>query len=67
MDTNLLTILCILSIASIILFRNKKANPDLNNKVTELQSLVKNLELSIKNDFRINREENTNNAKENRT
>ncbi len=72
MDTNLLIILCILSIASIIsiiLFRNKKdkTNPDLNNKVTELQSLVKNLELSIKNDFRINREENTNNAKENRT
>jgi DNA recombination protein RmuC len=71
METILLFIICILLLIAIILiiiFRNNGGNelPLLQNKVTELQSSLLKIETNLKEDFRINREENTTIAKDNR-
>lgn len=62
-------ILLIISILIIIVFRNKedKTLPVLQNKVIELQTSLARIEAGIKDDFRINREENAQTAKDNRT
>lgn len=72
METTLLiiiTVLLLLAIILIIVFRNKAGSeiPQLQNKVSELQSSLGKLETGIKEDFRTNREENANIAKDNRT
>ncbi len=72
METSLLVIICILlafCIICIIVFRAKevKDNPYLQNKLSELQSGLNKIESSLKDDFRVNREENANIAKDNRT
>src|SRR6188768_4253879 len=71
METMYLVIICVLefiAIILIILFRNKGNNelPQLQNKVAELQSNLSKIETNLKEDFRINREENGAIAKENR-
>lgn len=69
--TLLIAICCLLLIAImlIVLFRSKRdENGDfLKNKVAEFQASLAKLEFGLKDDFRINREENANIAKENRT
>jgi DNA recombination protein RmuC len=72
MEQTLLIFICLLLIISIILiavFRKKNSNesPELQNKVTELQSMLSKIESNLKEDFRINREENATIAKDNRT
>lgn len=71
METTLLIIILILVAIAIVLlfvFRNKGNNdiPQLLTKVNELQSGLTKIETNLKEDFRINREENTANAKTNR-
>jgi DNA recombination protein RmuC len=72
METILLIIISVLLLIAIILiivFRNKGSNelPQLQNKVVELQSSLGKIESGLKEDFRINREENAGIAKDNRT
>jgi len=72
METTLLiiiTVLLLIAIILIIVFRNKAGSeiPQLQNKVSELHSSLGKLETGIKEDFRTNREENANIAKDNRT
>jgi DNA recombination protein RmuC len=71
MEIMLLIIICILlliAIGLIIAFRNKSSSelPLLQNKVVELQSSLSKIETNLKEDFRINREENATIAKDNR-
>jgi DNA recombination protein RmuC len=71
METILLIIICVLlliAIVLIIVFRNKSSNelPLLQNKVAELQISLSKIETNLKEDFRINREENATIAKDNR-
>ena len=71
METTLLIIIIALLVVAIVLifvFRSKSNNeiPQLQNKVGELQSSLSKIETNLKEDFRINREENTANAKTNR-
>lgn len=71
METTLLIIILLLVAVAIVLlfvFRNKGNNdiPQLLNKVNELQNGLTKIETNLKEDFRINREENTANAKTNR-
>ncbi len=71
METTLLLIIGVLLLIAIILiivFRNKSNNalPLLQTKVGELQTSLSKIESNLKDDFRINREENTANAKTNR-
>lgn len=71
METTLLIIILILVAVVIVLlfvFRNKDNNdiPQLLTKVNELQNGLTKIENNLKEDFRINREENTANAKTNR-
>jgi DNA recombination protein RmuC len=71
METTLLIVICVLlliAIVLIIVFRNKSSNelPLLQNKVVELQTSLSKIETNLKEDFRINREENTTIAKDNR-
>ena len=71
MEQTLLIIICVLlliAIVLIIVFRNKSSNelPLLQNKVVELQSSLSKIETNLKEDFRINREENATIAKDNR-
>lgn len=72
METVLLFIIVALLVFAIILifvFRNKAGNaaPDLLPKLTELQTTLSKIESNLKEDFRINREENAKIAKDNRT
>lgn len=72
METILIIIICVLLLLAIILiivFRSKSDNelPELKNKVVELQTSISKIETSLKDDFRTNREENANIAKDNRT
>jgi DNA recombination protein RmuC len=71
METIFLLIICILlviAIALIYVFRSKSNDelPQILNKVVELQTSLTKIEGNLKEDFRINREENTANAKTNR-
>src|SRR5689334_21631194 len=71
METILLitiTALLLLAIILIIVFRNKGGNelPQLQNIVTDLQSSLGKIESGLKEDFRINREENAGISKDNR-
>lgn len=71
METILLIVICILLLIAIILiivFRSKAGNelPLLQNKVVELQTSLTKIETNLKEDFRINREENATIAKDNR-
>jgi len=67
---NLLLILLALSILIIILqfvFRNKSSElPQLQNSIIDLQANLYKIETNLKEDFRINREENATLAKDNR-
>ncbi|TSA57853.1 MAG: DNA recombination protein RmuC [Sediminibacterium sp.] len=72
MDTILLLAilsLVILAIVLIILFRNKTSNenPVLINKLNEIQAILMAMDAGLKQDFKINREENASIAKDNRT
>ena len=60
--------LLLIAIILIIVLRNKSSNelPLLKNKVAELQTSLSKIETNLKEDFRINREENATIAKENR-
>jgi len=71
MDLTLLVIILLLvalAIVLLFLFRNKTDNnfPELLTKLTEIQNGLTKIETTLKEDFRINREENTANAKTNR-
>jgi DNA recombination protein RmuC len=71
MEIMLLIIICVLLLIAnglIIAFRNKSSSelPLLQNKVIELQSSLSKIETNLKEDFRINREENATIAKDNR-
>ena len=61
-------VLLLIVIVFIIIFRNKGNSdlPLLQNKVAELQSSLTKIEANLKDDFRINRQENANLAKDNR-
>ena len=61
--------LLILAIVLIILFRNKTSNenPALINKLNEIQAILMAMDAGLKQDFKINREENASIAKDNRT
>lgn len=70
METLLLIInglLLLIAIALIIIFRKKESDePELKNKIAELQTNLSKIETNLKEDFRINREENLSIAKDNR-
>ncbi len=71
METTLLIIILALLVVALVLifvFRSKSNDeiPQLQNKVVELQNSLSKIETNLKEDFRINREENTANAKTNR-
>jgi DNA recombination protein RmuC len=71
METTLLfiTILLLILVISLqFVLRNKENNeiPQLLSKVSELQNGLTKIESNLKEDFRINREENTSNTKTNR-
>lgn len=71
MTTTLLTIIIVLLLAAIVLIillrprRNDDIQP-LTNKLIELQASISNIEKTLKEDFRQNREENSKLAKDNR-
>lgn len=72
MNITLLIIICALLVVAIILIivlRPKQSNDNqlLLQQFAELQSTLKRIESNLKEDFRINREENSAIAKENRT
>ena len=72
METGLLFVICILLVLVILLlfiFRPKGSSdlPQLINKLIELQSSLTKIETGLKDDFRVNREENATIAKDNRT
>lgn len=64
----IISILLLITIVLILIFRNKGSNdlPVLLNKVNELQTSLSKIETNLKEDFRINREENATIAKDNR-
>lgn len=71
METILLVIICVLLLITlllIVLFRPKSNNDfnDIRGKIAELQNNLSKIESGFKEDFRINREENANIAKDNR-
>lgn len=71
METTLLiiiTVLLLLAIVLIIALRNKGNNdlPQIQIKIDELQSSLSRIEMNLKEEFRLNRLENTTNAKADR-
>ncbi|HTB23748.1 MAG TPA: DNA recombination protein RmuC [Puia sp.] len=71
MTETLLIIVCLLLVVAIILiiaFRSKNSTeiPQLKNQVSEILSELRKLESNLKDDFRINRQENGQIAKDNR-
>jgi len=71
MESILLIIICVLLLIAIILIivlrsKGSKELPQLQIKVAELQSSLAKIETNLKEDFRINREENATIAKDNR-
>jgi DNA recombination protein RmuC len=63
-----ITFLLLIAIILIIVFRNKSGNelPLLQNKIAGLQSSIAEIKSDLKEDFRINREENSKMAKDSR-
>ncbi len=63
-----LGILMVITILLIIIFRNKNSGalPDLQQKLEALQANLAKIESNLKEDFKINREENSGIAKDNR-
>ncbi len=60
-------VLLVIAIILIIIFRNKESNDSASQtKLIELQTSLSKIESGFKEDFRINREENANNAKNDR-
>ena len=55
-----------LLICTILIFRRSSNNPDLSVRIDALDKSLLKIEASLREDFRINREENSNIAKENR-
>lgn len=64
----IITVLLLVAIVLIIVFRSKANTdlPQLQNKIVELQASLSKMESNLKEDFRINREENSSIAKTNR-
>jgi DNA recombination protein RmuC len=65
----ILIVLAVLAIVLIIIFRPRENSEvkNLSSRIIELQTSISTIEKTLKEDFRINREENLNIAKENRT
>jgi hypothetical protein len=60
-------VLLLIAIIMIIVFRNKSGNdPASQTKFIELQTSLSKIESGFKEDFRLSREENANNAKNDR-
>jgi DNA recombination protein RmuC len=71
MTENLLILACLLLVTILILvitFRNKGSNeiPQIKNQVSEILSELRKIELNLKEDFRINRQENAQIARNSR-
>lgn len=69
MEIILLITICILLLIAIILsifFRNKSTETGIQTKLIELKTSLSNIESGFKEDFRLNREENSLNAKNDR-
>lgn len=69
METILLITICILLLIAIILildFRNKSTGTGIQTKLIELKTSLSNIESGFKEDFRLSREENSSNAKNDR-
>ena len=64
----ILVVLLLIAIALIVIFRNKNNNalPELQQQLSMLQSNLAKIENNLKEDFKINREENAGIAKDNR-
>jgi len=56
-----------LLITILFLFQRSKKNPELSNRIDALDKSLQKIESGLREDFRINREENSTIAKENRT
>jgi len=69
METPLIIGLIVLNliITILLLFLRSKKSPELSNRIDELDRSLTKIEAALREDFRINREENSNVAKENRT
>jgi len=69
METPLIIGLIVLNliITVLLLFLRSKKSPELSNRIDELDRSLTKIEATLREDFRINREENSNVAKENRT
>jgi len=69
METPLIIGLIVLNliINVLLLFLRSKKSPELSNRIDELDRSLTKIEATLREDFRINREENSNVAKENRT
>jgi len=69
METPLIIGLIVLNliITVLLLFLRSKKSPELSNRIDELDRSLAKIEATLREDFRINREENSNVAKENRT
>jgi DNA recombination protein RmuC len=65
----ILIVLAVLAIVLIIIFRPRENSEvkNLSSRIIELQTSISTIEKTLKEDFRINREENLNIAKENRS
>ena len=69
METQILIGLIVfnLFVTIFLLFQRNKKNPELSNRIESLDKSLLKIEAGLREDFRINREENSNIAKENRT
>ena len=69
METPLIIGLIVLNliITILLLFLRSKKSPELSNRIDELDRSLAKIEATLREDFRINREENSTIAKENRT
>ena len=69
METQILIGLIVfnLLVTIFLLFQRNKKNPELSNRIDSLDKSLLKIETGLREDFRINREENSNIAKENRT
>jgi hypothetical protein len=68
METQLIIVLIAINllISILLILRRSSKNPDLTLRIDALDKSLLKIEASLREDFRINREENSNIAKENR-